>query len=108
MVKRFVIGIGVFILAALSASADPFTPLLAGVLRNLGGYLRLPFHALLPQDVVDTVCGWIAQITPSMWLAVVHGLVALALVDILASLVTGLAIDNRPNRLCVGPERSPV
>ena len=86
MVRRFFIGLGLFILAVAGAFAAMFTPLLGGVGRNLGSSLRLPLHAPIPipQHVVDVIDGWLAQRTPSPWLVVALALVALLLVYAIA------------------------
>jgi hypothetical protein len=90
MVKLFFVGIGIFILAVVGASAAVFTPLLAGVDGDLGGSPRLPFQSPVPQPAVDTVHGWLAQVTPSVWLAAVLGLVALLLASTVGTLVAQL------------------
>ena len=95
MVKRFLIGFGLFILAVVGAFAVMFTPLLNGVDRNLGGSPQLPFHSPIPPHVVDVVDGWLAQRTPSVWLAVdvLLGLVALLLVYAIAELLVCTMAD---------------
>jgi hypothetical protein len=84
MVRRFFTNIGLFILVVVGAFAVVFTPLLGGVDRNLGGSLHLPLHSPILQQVVDVIDGWLAQRTPSLWLAAVLALVALLLVYAIA------------------------
>src|SRR5437763_541278 len=91
MVKLFFIGIGIFLLVVVGAFAAVFTPLLGGVNRNLGGGPRMPFNSPVPQPAVDTVHGWIGQATPSIWLAVVLGLLALLFVYMVGAFVAHLA-----------------
>ena len=66
MVKPFFFGIGVFIRAVVSTSAALFTPLLAGVDRNLGGSPRLPFRSPLAQPAVDAVHSRLARVKSSV------------------------------------------
>src|SRR5437899_12599367 len=91
MVKLFFIGIGIFLLVVVGAFAAVFTPLLGGVNRNLGGSPRLPFQAPVPQPAVDAVHGWLGQATPSVWLAVVLGLLALLLVYMVGAFLAHVA-----------------
>ena len=91
MVKLFFVGTGVFVLAVVGAFAAVFTPLLAGVNRNLGGPPQSPFHSPIPQPWVNAAHGWLAQLTPSVWLVVALALVALLLVYTLGDLVAHLA-----------------
>jgi len=91
MVKLFFVGIAIVILVVVGAFAAVFTPLLAGVDRNLGGSPRMPFHSPVPQPAVDTFHGLLAQATPSVWLTGVLGLLALLLVYSVGNLVAHLA-----------------
>lgn len=90
MVKLFFVGIGIFILVVVGAFAAVFTPLLAGVDRNLGGPPQSPFHSPVPQPWIDTAHGWLGQATPSVWLTAALGLLALLLVYTVGALVTHL------------------
>ena len=90
MVKLFFVGVGIVILVVVGAFAALFTPLLAGVNRNLGGSPPNPFHVPIPQPWVATVHGWLGQATPSVWLTAVLGVLALLLVYTVGGLVVQL------------------
>ena len=90
MVKLFFVGVGIVILVVIGAFAALFTPLLAGVNRNLGGSPPNPFHVPIPQPWVATVHGWLGQATPSAWLTAVLGVLALLLVYAVGGLVAHL------------------
>jgi hypothetical protein len=89
MVKLFFIGIGVVVVVVGAGSAR-LGLLLGGVARDLGGSPRLPFQSPIPQPAVDTVHGWLTQITPTMWLALVLGVMALLLLSTLGTLAAQL------------------
>ena len=90
MVKLFFVGVGIVILVVVGAFAALFTPLLAGVNRNLGGSPPNPFHVPIPQSWIATVHGWLGQATPSVWLTAVLGVVALLLAYTVGGLVAHL------------------
>ena len=90
MVKLFFVVVGIVILLVVGAFAAVFTPLLAGVNRNLGGPPQMPFQSPVPHSWVTTVDGWLGQATPSEWLYVVLGLLALLLVYVVGALVARL------------------
>jgi hypothetical protein len=90
MVKLFFVGIGIVILVVVGAFAALFTPLLAGVNRNLGGSPPNPLHVPIPQPWIATVQGWLGQATPSVWLTAVLGVLALLLVYAVGALTAHL------------------
>jgi hypothetical protein len=90
MVKLFFVGVGIVILIVVGAFAAVLTPLLAGVNGNLGGSPQSPIHSPVPPSWVATVDGWLGQATPSEWLYVVLGLLALLLVYVVGALVARL------------------
>ena len=90
MVKLFFVGVGIVILMVVGAFAAVLTPLLAGVNRNLGGPPQTPFQSPVPHSWVATVDGWLGQATPSEWLYVVLGLLALLLMYAVGTLVAHL------------------
>lgn len=87
MVKLFFFGIGIFVLVVVGAFSAFFTPLLAGVDRNLGGSPRMPFHSPVPQPVVGAIHNALGQATPPVLLIGAMGLAALLLVYTIGSLV---------------------
>jgi hypothetical protein len=90
MVKLFFVGVGIVILVVVGAFAALFTPLLAGVNRNLGGSPPNPLHVPIPQPWIATVHGWLGQATPSVWLTAVLGVLALLLVYAVGALASHL------------------
>jgi ABC-type Fe3+ transport system permease subunit len=90
MVKLFFVGVGIVILVVVGAFAAVFTPLLVGVNHNLGGSPPNPIHVPIPQPWVATVRGWLGQATPSVWLTVVLGILALLLVYAVGTLASHL------------------
>ena len=90
MVKLFFVGVGIVIVVVVGAFAALFTPLLAGVNRNLGGSPQMPFHSPVPSSATSTVHGWLDLATPSVWLTAVLGVLALLLVYAVGTLVAHL------------------
>lgn len=87
MVKVFFAGIAIFVLVVVGAFSAVFSPLLAGVNRNLGGSPKMPFHSPIPQPVIGAIHDAMGQATPSVWLTGVIGLVALLIVYTVGSLI---------------------